>query len=61
MLLACGFFYGWVLEGGKSMNWRNRRRLMTLFAVLACVAIGGKIFKAYYRGDTMQSRVRPLN
>ena len=43
------------------MNWRNRRRLMTLFAVLACVAIGGKIFKAYFRGETMQSRVRPLN
>ena len=34
---------------------------MTALAVLATVAFAAKYIKAYYRGDTMQSRVRPLN
>ena len=43
------------------MRVHQRRRLMTAFAILAGLAVAAKIYKAYYRGDTMQSRVRVVN
>jgi hypothetical protein len=32
-----------------------------VFAVVATLAIAAKIYKAYWRGETTQSRVKPLN
>jgi hypothetical protein len=45
----------------NGMRHRNRQRVMLLFAVLACAAVAAKFVKAAYRGEAMQSRVRPLN
>ncbi len=42
------------------MQWRTRRKLWSLIALLALVAAGAKIFKAVYRGESIQSRVQPL-
>ncbi len=42
------------------MRSNTRRHITTAFAVVALIAVGAKAFKAYYRGDTMQSRVHPL-
>lgn len=42
------------------MQLRTRRRLWIAFAVLALVATGAKIFKAIYRGESIQSRVHPI-
>lgn len=46
---------------GAAMQGRMRRQLTTLAAILLCVAAAAKIYKAAYRGETMQSRVKPLN
>jgi hypothetical protein len=43
------------------MNRRRRQQLLTVFAVIATLAVGAKVFKAYWRGDITQSRVKPLN
>lgn len=42
------------------MRWQTRRRLWTVMAVLAVLAAGAKLFKAAYRGETIQSRVQPI-
>jgi hypothetical protein len=43
------------------MHRRRRQQIMTVFAVVATLAIAAKIYKAYWRGETTQSRVKPLN
>lgn len=43
------------------MNRRRRQQLMTLLAVLVAVAVSAKFIKAIWRGETTQSRVKPLN
>ena len=43
------------------MSAHGRRRMMSVVALLLCVAAAGKIIKAVYRGETMQARVKPLN
>ncbi len=43
------------------MHRRRRQQIMTVFAVVAVLAVGAKVFKAYWRGETTQSRVKPLN
>lgn len=42
------------------MNFRTRRMLSAAFALIAAVAFGAKLFKAYYRGETVQGSVRPV-
>lgn len=42
------------------MHWRTRRRVWTLLAALAVLAVGAKLIKAVYRGETIQSRVQPI-
>jgi hypothetical protein len=40
---------------------RRRQQIMTVFAVVAVLVVAAKVYKAYWRGETMQSRVKPLN
>ena len=42
------------------MNFRTRRKLSAAFAIVAALALGAKLFKAYHRGETIQGGVRPL-
>ena len=43
------------------MNRRRRQQLMTVVAIVAAVAFSAKFIKAVWRGETTQSRVKPLN
>jgi hypothetical protein len=43
------------------MNRRRRQQMMTVFAIVAVVAVSAKFIKAIWRGDVTQSRVKPLN
>ncbi len=43
------------------MNRRRRQQLLTVLAIVAAVAVAAKVFKAVLRGETTQSRVKPLN
>lgn len=36
------------------------RKLLTALAILASVAVVAKIVRGIYRGETIQSRVKPL-
>ena len=43
------------------MNRRRRQQMLTIFAIVAAIAFSAKFFKAAWRGETTQSRVKPLN
>ena len=42
------------------MNYHTRRKLSAAFALIAAVALGAKLFKAYHRGETVQGSVHPI-
>jgi hypothetical protein len=43
------------------MNRRRRQQLMTVFAIVAAIAVSAKFIKAIWRGEITQSRVKPVN
>ena len=45
----------------RRMPRPGRQHIMSLLAIVACLAIAGKLIKAVYRGDMMQTRVKPLD
>lgn len=38
-----------------------KHHIMSLLAIVACIAMAGKLIKAVYRGDMMQTRIKPLD